>query len=163
MKVTEPNVTLGFGKYNGRALNKVEVAKLRKKLEIEGIAWYRTETMLPLLLPKREYIDESQLTKDLGLGSRMPILTLMAIGRKQMTIFEMASGQHRVAALKSILDAEMEDLEAMKKELEKLSTMKKDDDERDDAIEKLDDDIKRKEIAYEAMQWWGVIVYDESE
>jgi len=62
----------------------VEVGKLCKKLEQEGIAWYKTETMLPLLLPRREYINEARLTTDLSLGLHMPILTLTDEGRQHL-------------------------------------------------------------------------------
>ena len=125
--------------------------------------WYRPETWLPLIIPDPSWVDTKTLTKDFTAGSMMPILALTSEGQQRMTSWVMASGQHRVEAVRSILADKAKELKTLQQEQQETNDKNIDEGRKVAISARLAELIKTKLMDIEDLQWWGVIVYDESE
>ena len=163
IKLNDPTITFEFGRYNARPIDTTKLKGLRKSLEAEGQMWYRPETWLPLIIPDASWVDANTLTKDFTKGSMMPILALTTEGQQRMASWVMASGQHRVEAVRQILADKGKELQLLRTEQHKTNEQNIDEGRKKAINARLEEQIRTKLADINDLQWWGVIVYDEGE
>jgi hypothetical protein len=160
INLKDPNLKIRFGKYNQRPTNEKQVAKLCAAMKTTGVQWYRGESMLPVLVPRKDILEPGTYTKDATLGAGLPELKLTAAGQEEYPGIVMASGQHRYAALKQLVEERTARIAKMKAQWKKGFKPDLPSPEFEE-MENLKQGIKVAEKVLEQMGWWVVVLYDE--
>jgi|ERR1700722_5892969 len=163
LNIIDSDIKLSFGKYNPREKNELQVARLCKAMKTDGVQWYRSDSMLSVLIPNSNILVPDTFTKDSTLGPQLPTLKLTDEGKASYPEFVLASGQHRYAALRALVAQHGEKIKRMKS---KISQLEKEADKKREAHDELLDMRAALRIAESRvvdLGWWGVILYDESE
>jgi hypothetical protein len=158
INVLQMENALVFGRYNDRPLKESEVNKMITSFEKHGMQWTKSENALAIVIEPARLAPEQDLE-----GAWNSPDTLNSVAFADTKPIHLASGQHRVAALKKMLKKYTKEEGNLDKRLLKLQ----DKDplgglSEEDALEQ-EELQKRLEFVkgqIEEMGQWGVIVYD---
>jgi hypothetical protein len=148
--------SLVFGKYNDRPQVEREVNKLIASFKKEGILAMREDTAIPIMLSRKRLASDLHLALNFDDGDEVPQLQL-----KDAHAIVVASGQHRVAALKKYSKNVMDAIASLEKRRHKISEMKKPTEEHIVEYNSLRNELAELKGALISMGKWGTIVYDE--
>ncbi len=149
---------LEFGLWNQRKLNPAEVRKLVESFS-RGIHRYSPKNLIPIILSHRNLKGKVSTVSE-------PTTKLPLLGPQDFIgSIAVASGQHRVAALRAYRQIEAKELEDMNKSFMKLTSEKTSKAEEWTANEEaqlkaLGKRIKEAKAKQQHMGRWGVAIYD---
>jgi hypothetical protein len=152
IKIQNP---LLFGKYNDRPQVEKEVNKLIACFKKEGILAMREDTAIPIMLSSTRLQSGLRLSLNFN-EEEVPQLQL-----KDAHDIVVASGQHRVAALKKYSKNVMDEVASIEKRRRKINEMKNPTEEHVAEYNRLRNELGELQGALILMGRWGVIVYDE--
>ncbi|KAH9910280.1 hypothetical protein B0H21DRAFT_829327 [Amylocystis lapponica] len=98
--IFEDLFVLKFGRYNDRALDKTQVQAIVHSMQTDGVHRFGVNSMIPALVDPN-LIQVKQLSQDSTVGYDMPEVLLTT--QKDWVEFDALSGQHRNAALQSMV------------------------------------------------------------
>ncbi|KAG1727323.1 hypothetical protein EDB19DRAFT_1914266 [Suillus lakei] len=152
VKIQNP---LLFGKYNDRPQLEREVNKLIASFKKEGILAMREDTAIPIML------SSTRLKSGLHLALNFNEEEVPQLQLKDAHDIVVASGQHRVAALKKYSKNVMDEVASIEKRRHKIDEMKNLTEEHVAEYNRLRNELGELQGALILMGKWGVIVYDE--
>jgi len=147
---------LQFGTYNDRAQNSSEVNKMITSFEKHGRQWYKESNALAIVIEPSRLRDGQDLTgnwsepeslKDVKFGDRKPLIC--------------ASGQHRVAALRKMAKAFVDEQTVLLKRIERIEGVKE---HSDDSVLEHQDLRTRLAVVkgeLEDLGHWSVVLYNK--
>ncbi|KAG2138022.1 hypothetical protein DEU56DRAFT_912648 [Suillus clintonianus] len=145
-----------FGVYNDRPENTSEINKMVTSFEFNGIQAFSEPNALPII------IDRLRLSSDQMFdGEWDQRNTLMQVEFSDTEPIVLASGQHRVAALRKLQISYLDEDSSLSKRLKELENLKeptKDDAEEHSAVRKKLATVKGH---INIVGEWGVILYDQ--
>ncbi|KAG1863221.1 hypothetical protein DFJ58DRAFT_774470 [Suillus subalutaceus] len=153
LKIRNP---LLFGKYNDRPRVEREVNKLITSFKKEGILAMREDTAIPIMLSSTRLASDLHLALNFNEEEEVPHLQL-----KDAQAIVVASGQHRVAALKKYSTNVMDGIASIEIRRHKISEMKKPTEEHIAEYNSLRNELAELQGAMILMGKWGIVVYDE--
>jgi hypothetical protein len=147
---------LVFGKYNDRPKKDSEINKMVASLEANGLQGVKEANALPIMI-KRERLSAGQTFG--GTWTEKDSLTHIRFEDNGPIV--LASGQHRVAALKKYLNTATENADALRKRMERLEEIRPPTSADVEEHKALRQELEGLlgEIGKEGQ--WGVILYDE--
>jgi len=152
-----------FGKWNSRPLVPQEWGKLKVSLTAQGVKPFSMEHMMPLVISRR-HVDLACVDNNVD-GYNAKMLVLSEEGKNELRKLEMAGGRHRMAAVQSIKEDMVDDLDKLKK-LRQSAKRKRV--TKDEASAKMDETVKRYDEKIASVEeeisrtgLWGVILYDK--
>ena len=148
---------LTFGKYNDRLEKDSERAKLIASFKASGIVSMRDSSAIPIMIGVSRLKSGLTLAQDFGDPDAVPQLEL-----GDVDAIVVASGQHRVSALKQHHKALQDELTALEGRRAKISEASDLTQEMIDEHEALRGEIGQLKGQLDGIGKWGVIVYDES-
>lgn len=150
--------SLVFGRYNDRPQELREVNKLVASFKKEGILAMREATSIPIMISRARVKTGLSLAVNFDIPDAVPQLQL-----KEVNDIVVASGQHRVAALKKyfeIVTGEMMRIEQRCDDIDALDNLSPD---HLTEFNRLRDQLDELQGIIILMGKWGIIVYDEGE
>ncbi|KAG2045766.1 hypothetical protein BDR06DRAFT_351950 [Suillus hirtellus] len=148
--------TLLFGKYNDRPQVDKEVNKLLASFKKEGILAMREDTAIPIIVSSTRLKSGFQFALNFNEEEEVPQLQL-----KDAHTIVVASGQHRVAALKKYSKNVMDEIASIEKRRHKINEMNKPTEEHIAEYNRLRSELGELQGALVLMGKWGIIVYNE--
>ncbi|KAG2031386.1 hypothetical protein BDR03DRAFT_986444 [Suillus americanus] len=145
-----------FGKYNDRPQVEREVNKLITSFKKEGILAMREDTAIPIMLSSTRLASGLHLALNFNEEEEVPQLQL-----EDAHGIVVASGQHRVAALKKYSKNVVDEIASIEKRRHKISEMKKPTQEHIAEYNSLRNELAELQGALILMGKWGTVVYDE--
>ncbi|KAG2354423.1 hypothetical protein BDR07DRAFT_1494637 [Suillus spraguei] len=147
--------TLLFGKYNDRPEVEKEVNKLFTSFKKEGVLAMREDTAIPIIL------SNTRLKSGLRLALNFNEEEVPQLQLKDTHAIVVASGQHRVAALKKYSKNVMDEIASIEKRRHKIDEMRNPTGEHITEYNRLRMELGELQGALILMAKWGVIVYSE--
>jgi len=147
---------LQFGEYNDRLENDNETNKLIASFKGSGIVAMKDTSAIPLILDLKRIQPELTLAKDFVEVDQVPELKL--IDTQKIIV---ASGQHRLSALRRYNKSLQDELDALEKRWKKISGLKNPTQEHVELHNDLRAEIGAMKGLLQGMNKWGVIVYDK--
>jgi hypothetical protein len=148
--------SLMFGRYNDRPQVEREVSKLLASFKKEGILAMREDTAIPIIVSSTRLKSGFQLAPNFNEEEEVPQLQL-----KDPRTIVVASGQHRVAALKKYSKNVKDEIASIEKRRHKISEMKKPTEEHIAEYNCLHSKLGELQGVLVLMGKWGIIVYNE--
>jgi hypothetical protein len=146
---------LVFGKYNERPLKDTETNKMLTSFSKHGIQWNKEETALCMIVKR------SRLVQQEYAGDWMSPETLREVTFNDKEGLVLASGQHRVAALKKMHENMMDELEGLLNRHASLLGLAAPTEEHVEESDALRGEIGEMKGKVDMLGKWGVIIYDE--
>ncbi|KAG0697259.1 hypothetical protein DFH29DRAFT_1003872 [Suillus ampliporus] len=156
MNILELQNTLKFGVYNDRAQKTSEVNKMMSSFEKHGMQAYTDGNALPIII-QRSRLSPGQTFE----GDWNDPETLTEVQLEDSEPIVLASGQHRVAALKKIYNTFVEEEATQTKRLKRLQGLQTVTDEHVEEHAVLRERIAKVLGHIGVLGQWGVILYDE--
>lgn len=157
-KIDILEMDLTFGRWNLRKVVDKEVKKLVQSMKVERIQRYLTKNLIPLAVSMDD-IDPTSLTMSGGGGGDEFSLLRFNEDVDVVQMFA-CGGQHRRAALQSIRDELVNEVDAVSallvKEREQLQRGKVD----PESVASIEDQLTEKKRRLKMFGMWGVAVYD---
>ncbi|KAG2029473.1 hypothetical protein BDR03DRAFT_1018337 [Suillus americanus] len=145
-----------FGEYNDRMENDAETNKLIASFKGSGIVSMKDTSAIPIILEIDRIRPGLTLAKDFIEVDEVPELEL--IDSKKIIV---ASGQHRLSALRRYKKSLQDELSALNKRWTKIANHKKPTKDDIEAHQELRTDIGGLKGLLESIGQWGIIVYDK--
>src|SRR6267154_2820114 len=149
---------LKFGTYNDRPEKATETNKMLTSFEMRGIKSLKEENALRIVV-KRDRLAADQ-TFD---GDWLDKETLTEVKFQDKACLVLASGQHRVAALRKMNRNHMEALSGLGKQNDKLLDMDNPSEEQLEEQREIVESMSELKGKLRMIGDWGVILYDEGE
>ena len=146
-----------FGKYNERPLKDTETNKMLTSFSKHGIQWNKEETALCVIIKRSRLVQEEYQ------GDWMSPESLSEVRFKDNDVLVLASGQHRVAALKKLYKNTTDELDVLLKRHGTLKGYKAPTKEHVEECDALRGEIGEMKGKVDLIGKWGVILYDEGE
>ncbi|KAG2337508.1 hypothetical protein BDR05DRAFT_952582 [Suillus weaverae] len=150
--------SLVFGKYNDRPQEPREVNKLLASFKKEGILAMREATAMPIMLSGARVKTGLSLAVNFDIPDAVPQLQL-----KDVNDIVVASGQHRVAALKRYFEIVTGEMMRIEQRCDDIAALKNLSPEHLTEFNSLRDQLDELQGMIILMGKWGIIVYDEVE
>ncbi|KAG1770783.1 hypothetical protein EV702DRAFT_1049234 [Suillus placidus] len=147
---------LTFGVYNDRPENDAEVNKLIGCFEANGIVSMKDVAVIPLILKTSRLTNVDSLKKDFDEPEEVVELEL-----KDHAAIVVASGQHRLAALKKYKQALLDEYALFEKKRGKIRALKQVTQEHVATYNECHEEMGRLKGLLHNIGKWGVIIYDE--
>ncbi|KAG2337849.1 hypothetical protein BDR05DRAFT_1004725 [Suillus weaverae] len=147
---------LTFGVYNDRPENDAEVNKLIGCFEANGIVSMKDVAAIPLILKTSRLTNVDSLKKDFDEPEEVVELEL-----KDHAAIVVASGQHRLAALKKYKQALLDEYALFEKKRGKIRALKQVTQEHVATYNECHEEMGRLKGLLHNIGKWGVIIYDE--
>ena len=153
MNIINGPITLQFGHYNFRELNKKEGKLLHKSMIENGIRRYQPEHAIPIVAPKQFVKEVSLLKNAVGVSSIKEIEWTAAAREKGYVIA--AGGRHRQYAAEIYHDNVIQATDSLQASIDKKTP-------ESPGYSEIKMELENMLVAKQDCQWWLVAVYDES-
>jgi hypothetical protein len=150
--------SLVSGKYNDRPQEPKEVNKLIASFKKEGILAMRDATAIPIMLSGARVKTGLSLAVNFDIPDAVPQLQL-----KDVDDIVVASGQHRIAALKRYFEIVTGEMMHIEQRCDDISALRNLSPEHLTEFNGLRDQLDELQGIIFLMEKWGIIVYDEGE
>jgi hypothetical protein len=147
---------LTFGVYNDRPENEVETNKLIASFKNAGIVSMKETSAIPIIVDLKRIKQSVKLSKDFSEPELVPELGLL-----DNNVIVVASGQHRLSALRKYAQSLEDDLAGLEKRQTKIATMKHLTEEHVTSYNNTREEIALTKGHLDGIGKWGVIVYDQ--
>ncbi|KAG1739081.1 hypothetical protein EDD22DRAFT_959421 [Suillus occidentalis] len=147
---------LKFGVYNDRPENETETKRLVGCFERYGILSMKEVSAIPLILKTSRLKDATKLTKSFDEPEDIVELEL-----KDLDEIVVASGQHRLAALRLYNQTLQDEYKVQGKKREKIRALKNTSQEHIASYNECHDEMCRLKGLLHGNTKWGVVIYDE--
>ncbi|KAG0692405.1 hypothetical protein DFH29DRAFT_1084743 [Suillus ampliporus] len=155
VNILEMENPLIFGMYNDRPQKMTEVNKMIASFEVHGIQAMKEDNALAIIIDRKRLSTHQTFGGDWHDGS-----TLTHVRFQDLEPLVLASGQHRVAALRKYAEAQAEDLEHAMKKLERLQEIANPTEVQVAEHAELRESTAELKGTMERNGKWGVILYD---
>jgi hypothetical protein len=147
--------TLLFGKYNERPLKDSETNKMLTSFSKHGIQWNKEETALCIMVKRSRLVEKEYA------GDWMSPEMLRKVTFNDNEGLVLASGQHRVAALKKMHKNMTDELDLLSNRHVSLHALDAPTEEQVEESDALRGEIGETKGKVDLIGKWGVIIYDE--
>lgn len=149
---------LKFGVYNDRPENETETKRLVGCFEQYGILSMKDVSAIPLIIKTSRLKDASKLTK--SFDEPEDIIELEMNDHEDIVV---ASGQHRLAALRLYNQTLQDEYKVHEKKREKIRALKHVSQDHISSYNECHDEMCRLKGLLHNNSKWGVVIYDEGE
>lgn len=149
---------LKFGVYNDRPENETETKRLVGCFEKYGILSMKEVSAIPLIMKTSRLKDATKLTKSFDEPEDMVELEM-----NDLDDIVVASGQHRVAALRLYNQTLNDEYKVHEKKREKLRALKTTSRDHVASYNECHDEMCRLRGLIDGNKQWGVVIYVEGE
>jgi len=147
---------LKFGVYNDRPENETETNKLIASFKNAGIVSMKETSAIPIILDVKRIKKNVKLCADFSNPDEVPELGLI-----NSNAIIVASGQHRLSALRKYAQSLEDELASLEKKQTKITGLKNLTAEHVAMHNSMREDIALTKGLLEGIGKWGVIVYDQ--
>ncbi|KAG1758542.1 hypothetical protein EDD22DRAFT_956780 [Suillus occidentalis] len=147
---------LKFGVYNDRPENDAETNKLVGCFQVNGIVSMKDVAAIPLILNSSRVTNIDLLKKNFDEPEEVVELEL-----EDVDPIVVASGQHRLAALKKYKQSLLDEYSSFEKKREKINALKQVTQDHISTYNECHEEMGRIKGLLEDVGKWGVILYDE--
>ncbi|KAG0694776.1 hypothetical protein DFH29DRAFT_1072779 [Suillus ampliporus] len=147
---------LKFGVYNDRPENDTETNKLVGSFKSSGIVPMKDTSAIPLILDIKRVKNVKTLGNDFTVPDDVPELQL-----KDSAKIVVASGQHRLSALRRYYQSLEDEYQALEKKRTKITNLKHPSEEHVQSFNEMRDEMCSIKGVMEGVGKWGVVVYDQ--
>ncbi|KAG2337832.1 hypothetical protein BDR05DRAFT_952347 [Suillus weaverae] len=155
INVLEIENDVQFGRYNDRPLKISEVNKMITSFDKHGMQWTKSENAIAIVIEPARLAAGQMLE---GRWNSPDTLTSIKLSDKEP--IQLASGQHRVAALRKAMDKYLKEEESLNKHLLRLQDKEALTEEEVVEHEELRKRLAKVKGHIDEMGQWGVILYD---
>ncbi|KAG0697725.1 hypothetical protein DFH29DRAFT_1071474, partial [Suillus ampliporus] len=147
---------LKFGVYNDRPENDTETNKLVGSFKSSGIVPMKDTSAIPLILDIKRVKNVKTLGNDFTVPDDVPELQL-----KDSAKIVVASGQHRLSALRRYYQSLEDEYQALEKKRTKITNLKHPSEEHVQSFNEMRDEMCSIKGVMEGVGKWGVVIYDQ--
>ncbi|KAG2029471.1 hypothetical protein BDR03DRAFT_1018334 [Suillus americanus] len=147
---------LKFGVYNDRPENETETKKLVASFKASGVVSMKDASAIPLILDLSRIANAEMLADDFKFLDEVPELQL-----KDLNKIIVASGQHRLSALRRYHQALQDEYQILEKKRHNITSLKNLSDEHTIIFNKMRTEMCTIKGIMEGLGQWGVVVYDQ--